>query len=1008
MDPNSHFHSLTQHLSESSQLSRTPSRRQQFTDHEIKPLLSNLSPTSTLEALAATEAVPAGKTNRQSFIQKSVASASTCERAWGIKAALAGKKVRHWYEELLGWSWPGYDGKGSEEEPHWGSLPARVVRQYEERTEAIRDDMETLEVEDLKDYVRNTHSGYSARRASISASTANYEHLDDFTAIITATIVQTLPTLSRLNSLMNVWNTRLSILRQVPTFHRDLANGRKSMLSAWTAVSHTDGSTVERRNDLSRKTMITIQAVLQDQIALLGQKLDSMLDLLEGSKDTLPEEWIDGMDLIENEYSLWVVKAEEVVLHNALDLSKQEEQDPRRGSTTESGELHMDCESMLPKGLVNEQLGVVPKSSDDKAGTQYPTFTDRRVPVQDSLLAPTEQSSVGSSHSVGSSNALKDPSPSSHDGPASDGSRSESDPKHAHRPAPLVLHDRTSVDDSTLSSDLGSDISYPASAVSDYSSDKSSPEIRSASIVEFVASPALVTNPWSSREGSTPWDLTSPRSNLQTERDGGEYFQVDLASGMVSPNSQRSRASTLIPESVDGKDLSSSILPRKSSVSKQHTRTRSASMQSFEFVPKNEIRRIIVRRSESYTSTPSDLVPSTPETGAEPSSTPNTREIEKLEPNSATNAHAVRANNQQESQPKGSSTQLSGIKNREHSNQQPDGTIPTPPKTPYRFEQLSHLGPESMSLPKVRQTASVTPSWCENNSSEPKHASQRTEKAPPMSVDERLEARISSILNQIPADIRLTSAPEPNAPEITRFGTSPITPASRPSKFRMGRAQTSITPPTITLTPSQPKHVKTRSVNGEPEIKLYHLHQSGKDVPIKLFVRLVGEAGERVMVRIGGGWADLAEYLKEYASHHGRRSVSDTRFDIQGFPPSPMSGASGSSRPSTPASSKPSVFPAFKRQQTTPGKYESPQTPTSDPYLRSASRMSHPDEDSPSLGLAGPKTKNIDISPRKQAWVDEMMEQARGGNSTIMGDIGKVGSTKRVFLKGRSRAGSNV
>jgi hypothetical protein len=37
------------------------------------------------------------------------------------------------------------------------------------------------------------------------------------------------------------------------------------------------------------------------------------------------------------------------------------------------------------------------------------------------------------------------------------------------------------------------------------------------------------------------------------------------------------------------------------------------------------------------------------------------------------------------------------------------------------------------------------------------------------------------------------------------------------------------------------------------------------------------------MVRVGGGWADLAEYLKEYASHHGpkRRVVSEGGIEIE-------------------------------------------------------------------------------------------------------------------------------
>src|SRR5690606_33694336 len=42
---------------------------------------------------------------------------------------------------------------------------------------------------------------------------------------------------------------------------------------------------------------------------------------------------------------------------------------------------------------------------------------------------------------------------------------------------------------------------------------------------------------------------------------------------------------------------------------------------------------------------------------------------------------------------------------------------------------------------------------------------------------------------------------------------------------------------------------------------------------------------ERVMVRVGGGWADLGEYLKEYAMHHGsQRRVVSQRVEVTDLP----------------------------------------------------------------------------------------------------------------------------
>ena len=63
-----------------------------------------------------------------------------------------------------------------------------------------------------------------------------------------------------------------------------------------------------------------------------------------------------------------------------------------------------------------------------------------------------------------------------------------------------------------------------------------------------------------------------------------------------------------------------------------------------------------------------------------------------------------------------------------------------------------------------------------------------------------------------------------------------------------------------------------RHNSGSPDdINLYHLHRTDGQAPIKLYIRMVGKNGERAMVRVGGGWADLAEYLKVYVTHHGSK-----------------------------------------------------------------------------------------------------------------------------------------
>ena len=1018
-----HFESEPQLLAPSFAISRKPSRREQLTHNEINPLLANLSPSSTLEALAATGAVSVEEKDRWNSLENNVALASTSERAWAIKVSLARQKLIKWHEELSNWPWSHKNPNGFEEplpahrlrrskEEYWGGIPARVALHYEERVDAIRDDMETLEVEDLKNYVRNMFLG------------GQYEPLSDLTSLMTEEIVQSLPTLSRLNSLLRDWSNRLLILRQTPAFLQDLDASDRSMVSAWKAIGKSDESVASPELDLTREAFLQIQADLQYQIARLARQVDNMLDLDE--KDELPSRWASRMDELEKEYSAWVVEAGELVLNTEMKAQSLELQASQNKFPIPAGVRAVSETSEYTRTIAANAHFVETKESA-KSGSDHPEqrlsndgfkdelddqhFPDKRehVVVAAGSASPGAYGNMPVEEGAGQSSDTRlgwkaltaaDPSDSSglshiqtpksieprlydHSviGPrdiADAGERqgNESHVKNfertlsptlsqrrANRPSPLVLEKLPNAE-STTCSEISSDISSAGSATSDYFSNKSSPEILDASVVEYIGSPILKSPLWASNEPITPLDIVSRHSSQRTERGDSKFPQRGSWSGFASPVSQRSRASTFVPE----KPVIEAQEPAKTEHTHPwkptHVRTRSASMQSIEVVPKSEIRKIMVRRSESYSSPPgtSRLIP-------------------------ALTSQQLQQNALAENAAPGPETQSEEVDTHDSDSSDPI----TLPKTRHGFEQVPDLGPESTPV-SILQKSSVDTS---NNKPTTSKAAAFGHKIS-QSVDDQLEARISSILTSIPAHIRLTSGPEPDAPEVTHTNpfSGPKAPANRPPAARLNRALTSA--PTMTLAPAQPKTSKSKSQNGEPEIKLYHLHQAGKDVPIKLFVRLVGETGERVMVRIGGGWADLGEYLKEYATHHGRRAVSDSRFDIQGLPSSPLaSQISPSSRPVTPLSGASSAI-GVKRQQAVSGQFEAPHTPVSDPQIRPASRSSWTEEDSPSLGLAGPKTKKVDISPRKQAWVEEMLDQARQG-----GDVGKVGATKRVFLKSK-------
>lgn len=327
--------------------------------HELDPLLSNLSPTSTLEALEATEAIDSEGKSGQSLLQESVAAASTSERALGIRAALAGKKLKEWHRELTAWPWPessqssrnGFhtpsqeekksdrlkrDHEGcldkalseqdtvdgieiDEETEYWGGLPSQLVQDHEDRVDMIRDDMEALGLEDLKDYVRDAHLPSNPRRLSRTMQGngvrgTEYIHLDDFTAVITATIMHALPIISRLNSLLMIWSIRLVILRQIPEFLRLLEHARLNMAAAWNAIENVNVAMAMEDFEIARTALHSKRLALESNIFELGRKLDTMLDILEGREDTIPEPWIDEMENIEAEFGNWVVESEKRVM----------------------------------------------------------------------------------------------------------------------------------------------------------------------------------------------------------------------------------------------------------------------------------------------------------------------------------------------------------------------------------------------------------------------------------------------------------------------------------------------------------------------------------------------------------------------------------------------------------------------------------------------------------------------------------------------------------------------
>lgn len=273
---------------------------------------------------------------------------------------------------------------------------------------------------------------------------------------------------------------------------------------------------------------------------------------------------------------------------------------------------------------------------------------------------------------------------------------------------------------------------------------------------------------------------------------------------------------------------------------------------------------------------------------------------------------------------------------------------------------------------------------------------------------DNFDRHVSDVLQTLPSRIRFSSRP----------ANSTATPQSAKSK--------SSRPADLTLAPAQVDSNKASSSPRHGDTKLYHLSTPGKADPLKLFVRLVGE-NERVMVRVGGGWMDLADFLRQYAEHHGTRTLASSGVEINEAP------SSGSKLPmtktrSTPLSRPGSVLDTYsprpdsalaKRSSgstitsmKTPDLSSSPFVGNSSPAYVLTPTMSRPgtgengDVDI-GLGLTGRKQGELDEG--RQKWVDEMIHRTKaasaekkrnGERERQWSDVGKAGSMGRVAFKG--------
>ncbi|POS85380.1 hypothetical protein EPUL_005632 [Erysiphe pulchra] len=307
-----------------------------------KDILFDLDPTRTLEAL----------TSSSGSLSTIIEDVSPSERAFGIRAVIACKSIQEWLEELANWTWPKTEGltgfeisatskrslptshetlveaANSNSGPHLnyiGCLTESQISMYESRINQISDAMEDLRVDEIKRQVLDTHfssksqpsSSCSSMPLSNFLSLESYARINDFTAIITASILQALPKLSKLVRLMEIWRVRICVLWKIPAFFLALEDTEIALKSGWNAIKSIENGTgfgiCTKPQVFSRETFDVIRYILQEKVMTLGQRLDFMLNMLEGSQDTIPDSWLARMEDIEENYGEWVVVGEKQV-----------------------------------------------------------------------------------------------------------------------------------------------------------------------------------------------------------------------------------------------------------------------------------------------------------------------------------------------------------------------------------------------------------------------------------------------------------------------------------------------------------------------------------------------------------------------------------------------------------------------------------------------------------------------------------------------------------------------
>ena len=919
---------------------------------------------------------------------------SSAQKELAVRVHNAAQRLRDLCREVDEWTWSGrwedfsshveHDetaplGNGNDDDDTaTGGVKYRLANRFEridDRLQNISENLARLEVEELKEQVLCIHlarsrpgSGYSVQ----SLTPGKLELYNEFELFVTQAIIQALPQLEVLRQALRTWSMRLLVLKELPRYLADL---RISQSRMWAGNANLEE---DANRNSSAELVDTLEVNLRSSLEYfeniipdLGTRLDGMLDALEGGEDegTFPNHWIDDFEALERDYGVYAAEAQRKLFEVQL----------LQWVISKGSESSASSDGKRAENVVSTARAIAPtvagaQELQGKLGSQIDSATDPEAAhVELSVDAePTGNNVLMVPTNIIRAEANSHQIDGSHDGPSA-----------VNASALATDGIQEQVDHQSSDDNAAAAFGCPADETRGILENKLRREPSTFDPHSAMIRRASVASVESIKRGQVK-KLNIKRSSGLSAMPGGNSMDGDSAIPSLpsTPLNRReaswcSQASSTSSVGVLNDELDP--LP-VDSVAPHDNRDAEATFSSS------------VRRESMSSISSLQFEPSSPSERLDSSPTAPMEQIVSKVPKPP----------------------LNGMMQKKRQNL----SRVQPPSTSTLWADA-----EVRSFTTKRLTGSPT-----------------TTSKPPENLAVPLQQQISEIITTIPASIRLVSSPSSASSTQTSTNGSPSPTATPPNSIKVHKRKSSLqealarsrsfTPtnkllPALILAPADEATSK-RSGPNDPEIKLYHLTQPGAAKPIKLFIRRVGENSERVMVRVGGGWADLGEYLRAFVEHHSHVVSSGSASVVPMSDSEPGSGgkrkfsfpstSNSSSRSGTPVpdsflsrpigtstprlSSEDMVALATLPLYTTAGATatsvpSSPLEPNALSGGSSSRKISSSTREAATIGLAGParRTKVHDMSDEKREWVDGIVEQARRTVSSTTGSSSTSGAT---------------